>query len=297
MHPQTYVRSLWKTISESEYYIDVLNAPMWFSVRFFLISLGILGLLSGAWRAAYEVPRWRQSLEGDLYQVVEQYPADRVVRWETSTGLATTPTEPLVVPYPSLWTLPKPYKTFGVVAPNITNQDQIAAAAPESSWWIVGQQELFLRSARDTSWQTFPLKDLPGFENSFVLTKDALTSAQPEIRTTLDETALLLQWLAVLGGPAWLIVTTSLALVSHVLLAIFFFWAFGYLLGPLKTLQISLHIAVVAQILQSVADVLTPTSHLPLFTITFWIYLFILSWTLQHVHQAHSPLTPPPESE
>lgn len=296
MHPKTYVRSLWKTISESAYYVDVLNAPLWFSVRFFLISLGLLGLVTGLWRAASEVPRWQQSLQGDVTQAIAQYPAERVVSWEQNIGLKMTPAEPITVPYPSVWNLPKPYKSFGVIAPNITELDQIASGVPESSWWIVGQKELFLRNATDTSWQRVPLQDLPGFEAAFVLNKDTLVAKEPEIRESITDAAKLLQWIAVLGGPAWMIVTTSLSLVSHVFLAIFFFWAFGYLIGPLKTLQIALHVGVVAQIVQSLGDIVTPSSNLPLFTITFWIYIFILSWTFQHVHRAH-PQMPSADGE
>lgn len=286
MHPVTYLRTFWFSLTSPQYYVDVLNTKLWFSVRFFLISVISLGVLFGIWLSFWSLPQWRETALKDLQTMRAEFPAKLELRWDPRAGLSSNSNKPLEIPYPRVWQLPTTeYHSFGVIAPNVEEPDQIAKEAPASSWWVVGKRALYLHTPGDESWVIYPLIELPEFDKPITLNQATLPEISTKLESGIADATTGAQVVTPIFTAVFFLFLASIDTLSHAGLAILLFWLLGYRLGALKTLQVCLHIGVIAFLVQVLTWVFFPLLSIGMFSISFWMYLFVLSLTLQHVEK------------
>jgi hypothetical protein len=187
--PRTFLHTFWQTISSPRYYLDILNAPLTFSARFFLMSYVLLSIVATGLFVFVDMPRIKQRTDQAIGEFQQHFPEDLEVRW-TGEELQTNASSPATVRYPSFIDSKDLPANFGYVLPTVTEADQLAEKLPTSAWWAITPQKLFV-SDRTGNWSEIPLKDLSDIDTPFSLTKSSLPSFIPTWQKMIDYTLII----------------------------------------------------------------------------------------------------------
>lgn len=280
MRPLTYLYTLWNTLTNPKYYIDVLNAKLSFSVRFTLLSYLFWAGLTMVSFALIELPQLRPTLNRYLEQVVTEFPAELSIRWN-GLQLETPPT-PTRLSF-ALPALPDPTGLPGqllLIDPTITEVNQVPSLSrDQAAAVVVGRQELYV-SQPSGGWTSLSLVDVLGTD-SFTITRQSLVDQQSRYQQLLNQ---VLHWLPAAVGLVFLLFSLPLRLLNLLLDSLLIWLMVRLFRLPLnfaKVMQLSLHAAVAAELIA----VLTArfAAGLPMFTIAFWGYILLVYWQLRHV--------------
>jgi hypothetical protein len=281
MRPRTFAHALLNTFTSVQYYGNVLRAPLWFSVRFFLIALLCLGITRAAHVQTTLVPVWRQQSTAIIEQVEREFPAEVEISWNGRV-LQTRDEQTIAVPYPdALQPLPDVWPpVLAYIIPQPLTADEVGATVPQRSFLVVSQDNLYVSDSRG-SWSEMPLNALLSFDQPFTLSRETL----PEhLETAHQWNETFWQWaqwgLAAFSLFYVVIVGTWLAVIEAVF-AYFVLRLAGFGITYLKALQISLHLVVVAETVSQGVIWLYGPSELPIFSLTFWLLFAYIVWNLR----------------
>lgn len=278
MRPVTFLRTLYNTISSPSYYIDVLNVRFWFSVRFTIVSYLLLALLAAVLFTISDVPILEKSITTYIDEQVDRFPSDHTLAWN-GLRLNSTFSETYTLPFPELPNLVNNPPLLLQLNTNVKDVADILTHSEEPSLFFVGERELYL-SQLGGEWSSLPLNEiLPASESE--LNKEQLTREKPQYievaRTNIRRLPMLF--------PFFFFLVSFPLRMFNILLdtAVIFFTTklLGYPLPFRKNFQISMHIAIAAELL----TILTAqfATGLPMFTLTFWAYTVAVYWKLRHV--------------
>jgi hypothetical protein len=199
------------------------------------------------------------------------------------------------VHYPSFVNSTDLPANFGFILPSNVEADKLSEQLPTSAWWAITPQKLFV-SDRTGNWSEMPLKDLSDIDQPFSLTKSSLPTFIPTWQKMIDYTVIVG---AVLYPFGWLVLGILIrvfTLLFDCLVIYFFLKMLDRELPFTKLVQIALHIAVIAEIVNLFARYAFPTSTAPMFMVTFWAYMIFVLSTLWNVRKV-DPKNLPPSQE
>ncbi len=280
MWPQTFVRTLWKSISSTSYYLEVALSKLSQCFRFFLVSTVLLGAANGLYFSYFSLPETHRQAELSLDQVVTNYPSELVLSWDGQSLLRNGDSSQLIsLPLPSFLQNDSLPQTFlSLVLSEKLDPSELDNLL-KTNLLVVTRQNLHLIGGGNSQ-SSLELKKLPGFESSFTIDKQSIGHYVSLWKLELVAAAKLLKIVLPFVAPMWSIVVQTLVILVEVLFAFFFIrllragWSFKILL------KIGLHISVVSQVVSFLGDITMP-GELPFFTITFWSYLIIVMLVLE----------------
>lgn len=279
MHPRTFILTLWGSLSSAAFYGSILRRSVWFSVRFVVIACLILGLLKAVDFNLRSIPQLQAQTTQLLARLEQEYPADLVFSWDMST-LSWQPPTTLSVPYPPEVSLNREGlpPVLAQFSPQEGDPSTLLTELPQRSLMLITPSTLYILNAGE-SWNTLPFTEVPGFESAFTISRDTLGDYLTYWQTLIAQTIQVLQIGSFVVFPLFTVIRL---LVNSVIDATIFYFLIQ-LSGPRwrwsKVWQLTLHIVVVALLLETLIHWLLPSSTFPIFTITSWglfVYLVLM---------------------
>lgn len=275
MRPKTYFHAFIQSISSAEYYQDVLRAPLWFSIRFFLISVALIGIVETSHFLVRTIPQAEQFVQEVAREVKTNYPPDLIVEWDGS--LLSTSIPSLSIPYP-LEFKPQDYNLPNNLAQFQTDQTDISDAvlSQYESLFVITADAIYIQDAK-LDWSQTDLSHVLPENESFVLTADNANSSID----AMVEALFMTRGVFIAMGAAVMILFTLLStiivLCIESLLGLLLVRIYGYQLSAKKVLQMGLHVIVPAHIAHTVALIAFPALPFPILSVSFWaLFVYII---------------------
>lgn len=285
MRLQRYLTHLWNTLTSPRYYLEILNQKMSFSWWFFLISFFLLSLLASSFFIAIDIPVWRKKITELVPQVESNYPSNLKIAWDTHQ-LSLQPPQPFTIAYPK--TLPQGQlpDQLALLNTQVETVEQALPVNQSSPLMVVTKNKLYL-SDFSGGWSSTNLNDLPWFEQAFTIDKQNLANLMSMAQKSLQQ---IITFVAIIYPVAFFIarvVSTLFSILFDSLLIFFLMQLFKRPLPYGKIFQISLHISVVAELIQILTQRLVNNLELNMYSTTYWIFMAIILFTLRSVRQIH----------
>jgi hypothetical protein len=280
MKPRTYWHTLTSSLTSPGYYQEVLRAPFHFSLRFFLLSVALIGLIIGYhWTNSFSefIREHRQAI---LQDAVTHFPAEGHIVWN-GDRLSASP-DPFIIytpgPFKQRW--PRLPDHLAVITNNTdTSPGEISRELGITSLAMLSPNTLHLRGKNE--WAEFSLQRL--LQDQLLLINQTTLERHLHVVTDwIDSTLPVLQFV----GP----LTTALALILHRLwialiesILVFLLFRINQIAIPFaKSYQLALHLLVPAEIVHQVTKLLYPNLEISLLSLTFWILLIFLFFSQRH---------------
>ncbi|MBU0576897.1 DUF1189 domain-containing protein [Patescibacteria group bacterium] len=277
MRLRTYWHILKKTFSSPAYYLEVIKAPFWLSLKFFILSMILLGI-SWALRINQRIiPQLQQQSEAILKELADNYPENLQLVW-TGERIEITPLEILEIQYPThlkigLQLPPR----LAYLSPDEQTPEQFDEKFANESLFILTPRYLYLNDLRD-SWTAMLLTELLPTDPA-TLSKETLPNYLDQVKLFISRLVTFTQRAIYIVLPAFSIfVMLWVGLIESIFMYLFF--KFNQIkLNFKKTYQLSLHLMVVAETINQLTSWLYPKVQLPMFVLSFWIILLYIFWT------------------
>ena len=283
MKLKQYFTALQSTLTQPDYYLEILNQNVWSSVKFLLISYLLIGLLVSLIIVQVDIPKYQSQFAQAMEELKTNYPPRLEIKWENNQ-LTTNSPEPVKVNYPS------------VVEPKYRLQENLALINPqldtpgenEPAFFIFSQDKLWFQDNAQ-SWNQLPLTAIPGFQNPLVINHQSLDTVIQGWQQTVTSILTKLKFLVPIFFPVLLLLSRLIANIIDVLLIFLMsrisFRKFSF---P-KIWQISLHVMVVAEIVSQITGYLYPHLNLQMYSITYWVWFAAVLFKLKNVQAVRLP--------
>jgi hypothetical protein len=278
MLPLTYWRTLVGSISNPHYYRESLPKSWWFSLRFFLISMMIIGLVLSAAIIKINFPQYQSQLKDIVQELANNFPADLELKWEQNQ-LTSNYSAPILVNYPSTFQPPTEFPEKALIILPNHNDQSVPQDVPASSLMVANQSQLFLTDFKG-NWSHIPLADLPGLEQPLTLNQQTLPQFQENMNLFIDSSLQTSRHILPIALPVVIVVTQFFDSLFYALIGFIGLRFFSKQHTFRRIWQISLHLCVIAFALSQLAAYLYPKNELPLYALTFWILFSLVSWNL-----------------
>lgn len=269
MRPTTFVKTFIRSATSIEYYRSVLVAPAWFTVRFFLLSFGIYGVIVGYTLAQEFKTTLFRELDPTLATIKENFPEDGYIFWGEE-GLEVRP-DPFIVLLPE--TLSEaPSKRLAIVLTGEEAQPSSKLTADDSEVLAVVAKKTLYLDNQEGGWEKAELTEALG--------KEQLLINETTLPSILDRAKeAVLAFYPVLEKMIW--GGSVLFLLVSGIFNGFFNGSILFLLSKLtahklsfkKAVQLSLHLLVPLQGVDLLARKLYPEANVPILLIGFWILI------------------------
>ncbi len=237
------------------------------------MSYVLLGILAAVLFSLFSIPVYTSQIGNTSLQLENNFPATLKISWDKQQ--LVTSEKPLILPYPQFLPSSGLPPTFGVIDPS--------KSSPNSdSFFFVNNNKLFV-SAGPSNWSEFPLKELPGFENSFTIDKSSLPTFVQEWKSAALQTLQAMPFFVPFAYIFFLPVIRLFQILLDSLLIFLILRLANRKFSYQKIYQISLHITVVAETIRVLTDHLLGASNLPMFSLAFWGYFMIVFFQLRKV--------------
>jgi hypothetical protein len=273
-----FISRVGQLISDPESYRAFADYTGWQVARFFLISLVCL---SGLWALGVttrQVPTWQNYTNQAVTEFSNHYPENLVVTWANGR-LDLTPPQSYQVYFPSFidqeeLDLPT---LLGYFSPDsATNPATDSAAASISAVFVATPTHLFVENTAQ-SWSALPWADLFETNISWSLTKPQLIEKLAAV-TTNSKLWQQLRWAIVISSlPIMLLSLLWNWLIQWFLAYIILVKLYRTRIKGSALAKLVLPITVVALGVQLVGELIYGQLPLPLFGLTFWLVLFLVT--------------------
>lgn len=288
MRPRTFWHTLIGTFTSAQYYRDILQAPVGFTVRFFIIAMILLGLTRAVYVHVKLVPNWKLQLTSVINQLERDFPNELVITWN-GQSLQTSNQQIVEVPYP---TSMKPETdfwppVFGYIVPESISPPDFSNKVPSRSLFVASANQLFV-SDSEGYWSDVPLHTVPGFDQEFTLSRATLPTF---ITSARNWTAEFWNWASsavVFFSAAYVLLAGLWMSLLEGLFAYLVLRFSGLQLPYRKAVQVSFHLVIVAEVISQITLWLYGPTDIPLFSITFWSLFAYVIFTIRN------SLTPTP---
>jgi hypothetical protein len=276
-----YFLSLWNSFSSPGYYLEVLNAPFLFSLKFFFVSCVLLTILATILFNLFTIPRYQRAVHENLDRVVQNFPADLHIRWD-GNQLKITPEEPLFLPYLPFLTQEDLPEHFVIIALRFPAPDAAMTELKTNSLIFVSDQNVYIQSTHH-QWAEYPLKEYPGFESEFIINTSTLPGFIDQTKKFLDVIQFVLIALYPFVYLVGILIGRIIGIAINSLMLMYMLKLFNKHFPFSKIFQISLHIVVIAEVAQLIFNHIPEHQDVPVFTLTYWAYIIAIFISLRKV--------------
>jgi len=260
----------------------VLNTRFSFSVKFFLVSYFLLSILATLSFVEFEIPHYQAIFKTNEVALKKNYPDSLVITWDGKELKNSNPqlveiSYPVELPHDGL-----PDK-LAYIDSSVSSIDQLSKEHSATSLFSVTKDTLYVSSSTG-GWSPLALKETPGFESPFTITKDSLPSYISTWESIFTQS---LNAFALVYPFAFFFIIGFLRVFSLLLNSVFAYYllrVLGKNLPYKKVFQIGLHISVVAGLLDVLtAHFLPLQTDISIYTLAYWLYLTIILISLWNV--------------
>ena len=290
MRPKTYWHVISHLFTSPKYYLKIFKAPFWFSFRFFMISMVVLGL-TWTWRINQKiVPAFQEQLNNGLDELGRNYPPELEITWGEDR-LQSSTAEVVEIPYPSSMEknsqLPPLLGNF--IAEDISSE-QFPTKFKQTSLFVVTSHQFFVNNLQGV-WTDTALTDiLPS--KTIILNKATSPELILEFKQQLEKIINLAKQLNFFIMPLVLIVIRLWMSFLEAILVFLFFKLNQFTFKFSRVLQLSLHLVVVSEIITQMTSWLYPQMQISMLTLAYWSIFSYIFWT-QRKHFSSFKTKPP----
>jgi hypothetical protein len=270
-----YLLKLLASVTAIDFYKQLKNTSVLSSVSFFIFSFAILGIVLDLELSFKTIPQIETQSFQSLEQIKNNYPEDLSISWDKET-LNINRSE-LKLDYPDWLKLDKKSlpQYLAIYSSTDLNPESVSSQISNSSLLVFDRQQLFV-SQLNGNYDALPLTEVPGFEKEFVINKNNLPEKvatwQNALAKLFSGSQKVLPFFLI---PSFIILSLIGnfldALLVFLLVRIFGRFSFKYIF------KISLHVAVIAEIIARATALIYAHSNYPLFSISYWIIIsFVL---------------------
>lgn len=277
MRLKTYWHVLVNLLTSPEYYLKVITTKFSFSLRFFIMSMILLGLIS-AWRInQLTIPEFHQDAKLSLDELQENYPANLEINWADGK-LSSSATYDIEISYPSFVEkndqLPP---TLGYYVPQNLAIDEIGDRFDKKSLILITSQQLMINDLRG-NWNQLPLKDLI-LDESFTLNKESIAAVVTQAKLDIGPMVELIKKINYLVMPVILVISKSWMALMEGFLVYLLFRLNQLKISFTRVYQFSLHLVVIAEIINQLTSWVYPHSLISMFSFAYWVIFSFVFWT------------------
>ena len=274
MKVQTYLKALLGTFTTTVYYRDVVKAPVSFSLKFFVASLLLLSLIRIGLFWQRELPQFHQQLEFASTELEKHFPSDLTITWD-GQKLESSSSGPIPIYYPSNWDHANLPKMLGYLDTHSQSLSELQQKTKTSALFFVTDKNLYLAQAT-SGYSTLPLAEFSPLVSPLTITQTELKNHRAEWLKNIWQAGLPLFIVGSVLYPLYLWATVLLSITIMSWMGWYVTKTFGQAFAFKRIWQVGLHLAVVAQSIALIQVWFWPTLHLPLFSITFWLYFTLV---------------------
>ncbi len=264
----TIFSPLIKSVTDVTYYKSVLAAPVRNSAWFFIIWVGITGLFRQAYQLSVDMPYWTNAATRAGAQLVANYPQDLQITWDGSQLKSTR--DPLVVAYPDQFVADS--QLAAALPPNLASFTANSSSVSTSSALAVTSTHLSLQLP-DQSPRSIPLVEVLG-DQSLTITSSTI---EQDVKNFLDQhLSNSLQLFALLSSLLYLISLYLSRLITVLLESALLTIMLSFTslkIGYANVCKLSLHVVVLAGVIDAIASVIDPAGNGFWFSLSYWILM------------------------
>jgi len=287
---KNFLNLFWNSLTAPRFYLEVLNRPLSFSWRFFLISFVLLSFIATSFFVLFDIPSWQSHTNKIAQQIQQDYQSNLSFQWDNH-NLATQPNKSLVVPYPK--DLPSLTNTnqLALIDTQVSDVHEALAANKTDSLeplTVITSNKIFV-SDLSGNWSALNLSDSPFFENPWTLNKQNLPAVISQAKNQINHLFVLAEFVYPFAFMLLTTLTTLFTIAIDSLLVFYIIKLFRRGFPYRKVFQLSLHVAIIAELVQLVTQRIdtvnqfTNATQFNMFTLTYWAYMMIILWTLRSV--------------
>jgi len=278
MFLKKYFLKLFSSINSIGFYRDLQNSSLLSVILFFLFSFFYLGVWFSIGIILKDIPELENQLEQELNLIKENYPDDLVITWDQEKLIINR--EKINLNYPDWFefnkeNFPKYFVSYTQL--NLTSE-LISQKLENSSLFIFDNDKIFVSNLKG-KYSSLPLKETPGFEAKFIIDKNSLPGKinlfQEKLKSVFKSFKIILPIFLI---PGFIILGLLGNLIDTLL--VFLFIRIFYIFNFKYIFKISLHIAVIAQLIERLSSSLYKNYHYPLFAISYWVIMIFVLWNL-----------------
>lgn len=272
--PKTFTRTFIKSLTEPQYYRDVLEAKFSFSLKYFLFFYFLLALVTSVFFWVQDVPGIRTTAQDVIHQLTTDYPNDLVLKLENGTLVVEGVDQPVIVPFPNALSDIKSDSGFEHLAA-IDTTTQIAA---ENTFLTFTQNEVILRNPDGTK-QSYPFES---FSESITIDRNTIQLITSASQSYID---LVIRYL-----PFGLFLILAIFQTLGSLFSLLIYSMLTYVVSGLirrqltykKAFQLGLHTITFAETVHFLQDHLFPSMDISMFfPVAFFGATFIALWSIK----------------
>ncbi len=277
MRLKTYWHTITHSLTSPQYYLEILRAPFGFSVRFFLISMIFLGL-SLAWQINQKlIPSLHQHFNIILDEINANYPQQLSLTWNKGQ-LSSSTTQIIEIAYPSFIDLePDLPPTLGYFIPEDVSASQLTTILDQESMFVITKHNFLVNDFQGT-WAEIPLVELLP-STQLILDKDTSAKLITQFKQKLVTFIYLAKRLNFIIVPIGLIIAKFWRSFLESMLIFLFFRLNKIKLKFSHALKLSLHLTVIAEIINQLAHWIYPQVQISMFFLAYWSIFGYIFWT------------------
>ena len=272
-----FKKGLVLSFTDLNFYVDILNSPLKFSLKFVFFFYILIGIISGIYFAIVKVPEYRSIVDQTELEIREYYPADWMFDWD-GESLASLPLGKKTINFPS--SLPKREslpESLAIIDAQTTNSPENIPALI-----YINSKNLYVNSLSGF-WSDLALSDLLG-EEKFNLNREILMQKLPSYTSEAKSSLSIIPILVTAGMSIGLFLTRLLSLIFDVIIIHFIMTLLKKPIPYKKVFQLTLHILVPVEVLQQATTLFYPTLDIPMFTISFWTLTVLILFHFRNLH-------------
>jgi hypothetical protein len=276
----TYFTLLFSSFVSSEPYMRLLRSSFWKTFWFFIASMLLIGLSSAARFNTRTIPQWRIIAQNVIAEAVTNYPNDLELNWEEDR-LAMNIVEPLAIPYPTALAKPELFpETFLYLSPEELTPSNFKRHLSTFSLFVITPTHLYVNDLQD-HWSELLLTDAIATD-SFTITKTGVGEMSQATQELINGQIAVVGVLAWVGLPLWLVVVQFFSCFVMAILLTLIFKLYRLHVPFMKSWQLTLHVAIVAEAVHQLSLWLYPETTVPMYSLAFWLifgYLILTNRT------------------
>lgn len=275
MWPNHYFQLFAKSLQADFYSKKLKKLDFAASLRFFIVSMILSGIVFAALINGRELPKVVNHIDSSLDDLAREYPKELEIIWQSENETLQVETESTIYTQYPAWFLQdldnKPEYFLAISKQELADDNLDELINP--SLIVIDQKQLRISNMQG-GYNSIGLAELPGFEEDFSISRENVSLFVERWKTASDNL------LDVLGKILFIILPVFIPIQRFLSILVYSFIAFIVYYSDKekyqKTLQLGLHVGVLAELVVRLSQILYPEGIGFGFFISFFaIFLFI----------------------
>lgn len=273
---KTFWHALLGSLTNLNYYVEVLNTRFKFSLKFVAAFYLLLGIILTGIFTFKDLVEFSLIIDQTRDELLERYPNNLTFDWNGSE-LYSSSSEKIQVPFPAAI---DPVES----APQYLAEINTATdTAPENVSAVIylNKNKMYINSFQGT-WSDSPLVDLIGKTPQHI-DRMSIQNLAENSKKTQQEVLEILPWLALPFFTIGMFLLRLLVIAFNSIIVQFLFQITNKPLTYKKVFQLSMHALVPVELIHQISYLTDPHLPIPMFNISYWFIMSLLLWHLRYL--------------